>query len=583
MKDFLRNFKVPIILGGCAVIAIIATLIVVTGGFSSDYGLYITSVYGSVSVTNSDNVTAPVSGDILKNGDVITIGEKSSCTLAYKGKKNSEKNYLVAGANTQLVISSEFNGKSDGEIFLRNGSVIANFADKDHSSIKLRTADSLITTAESVSKISYSTNEFMSYTDLYTFMGSSEIQLYDALGNPVNNAELQIQKKWGRVVSEDGPSFEALNLDIDLNELTAFDLKTLLTIAAIIGEDFPYTAAELKAVYDTKSDDSDGISVDEQVTEPTETTASDGIDNSDMIQTAEPVVTTAPPPTETTLPGHTTTAAPVVTTAPPATTTESTTTVTASNNTYHTVTIIIDSEETIQEVLHGQNAEKPADPDIEGLTFIGWDGSFENVTEDRIIKAMFSEIISDETTTNETLMHTVTVVIGNKSNTILVEHGKSADLPTTLNIEGYIFKGWDKEYTNITSDITITAILERAVHTVTFVIGSDTFTVEADHGGSVLPPYIPSVDSDGNRFVGWDRQLDNIIMDTTITAVFADSNYHTVTFIIDGQFYSVKVKDGETAAPPYWPITDSNGNKFLGWDKSLENITSDITITAYYG
>lgn len=584
MKDFLKNFKIPLILGGCALAAIAITLAIITGGGSGSYGLYISSANGSVSVTNSDVVTNSAIGDRLKSGDILTVGEDSSCTLAYKGKKNSEQNYFVLGENSQIVVSNDFNGKENGEIFLRSGSLIGNFAGEDHSSINVRTADTMITTDKSVVKIAYKTDEFISYTDLYTFMGDNTIQLYDEAGSPVNNAELQIEKKWGQMVSEDGPYFEGLNLDFSLEELSAFDLKTLITIATVIGEDFPYSAEELKAAYDIRS-------VDEEEVPATETQTEAVSDTSDSIQTAEPIVTSAPP-TETTLPGHTTAAPqPVVTaatTAAPTTQAPATETAapseTSSDNSgvYHTVTIIIDGEETIQEIAHGENAVKPEDPNIEGLTFIGWDGSFENITEDRVITAMFDEFAAG-TTGSSGNTHTVTVVIGNRSNTIIVEHGKSADLPATLDIDGYVFRGWDKDFTNITSDITITAILEPAgTHTVTFVIGSDRFDVEVEHGSSVLPPYIPSTDSSGNRFVGWDKSLDNIVMDTTITAVFADGEYHTVTFIIDGQFYSVRVRDGETAVPPFDPIVDSNGNRFVGWDKELTNIKSDITITAYY-
>lgn len=577
MKEFFKNFKIPIILGGCALIAIVATLLVITGGGGGGYGLYLSSANGSVSVTNSDVVTDSAIGDKLKNGDIITVGADSSCTLAYKGRKNSEQNYLVLGENSQIVVSGDFDGKTENnDLFLRSGSVIGNFAGEDRSPLCVRTSDAMITTVRSVSKISYSTDEFTSYTDLYTFMGGNTIQLYDEMGNPVNNAELQIEKRWGQVASKDGPYFESLNLEFDLDKLTAFDLKTLISIANVIGEDFPYTVEELKAAYDAKG----GDEPEETETTTTETTS----DSSNDIQTAEPIETSAPP-TETTLPGHTT-AAPQTTTQAPATTQPPVTETTAAeqttaNGVTHTVTVIIDGEETIQEIAHGEDAVKPEDPDIEGLTFIGWDGSFENITEDRIITAMFDEFVTE--TSASGLTHTVTVVIGNRSNTLTVEHGKSANLPNTLNIEGYVFKGWDKDFTNITEDITITAILEPVTtHTVTFVIENDTFPVQTEHGGSVLPPFIPTADSKGNRFVGWDKSLSNIVNDTTITAVFATGEYHTVTFIIDGQFYSVSVPDGGTAEPPFWPVTDTNGNRFTNWDRSLDNITSDVTITAYF-
>lgn len=581
MKEIFKNYKIPIILGGCAIVVLILTLILVTGGFSSKYGLYISSAYGTVSVTTADNTTAYTTGTQLNEGDIITVGSNSSCTLAYKGKKNSEDNYIVLGAESQAVVMDKFDGKDDNELFLRSGTAIANFADEDKSSVIIRTADSSITTAKSVSKISYYTNEFMSYTDLYTFMGTTKVQLYDSIGNPVNNPEMQIEKKWGRIVSENGPSFEALNLDIDLNELSAFDLKTLITIANIVGDSFPYTPAELKAVYDTKADDSNGISIEQQTEIITQPVVTEPVDTSDTIQTAVPIVTTNPPPTETTLPGQTTKPRPTEATTSKATT---------QSNVYHFVTIIIDGEETIQEVRHGGNAEKPADPQVDGLVFIGWDGSFENITEDTVITAMFEEAFgngngnnNNNNNNNDTLVHNVTVVIADKTTTIQVVHGQSANLPLTLNLDGYVFMGWDKDYTNITSDVTITAILKKNIHTVTFVVEDSKFTVEVEHGGDALPTYVPIADSKGNQFVRWDKSLNNITMDTTITAVFNSGSFHTVTFIIDNEFYTVMVEDGGTAVPPFQPITNSYGAPFLMWDRDLTNITGDVTITAYYG
>ncbi len=580
MKDFLKNYKIPIILGGLALVAVIATIIVITGGASSKSGLYIRSVSGSVTVTNGDVSENAVNGVKLNQSDVITVGADSSCTIAYQGKKNSDDNYLIVCPDTQVLVSDEFNGKDNGEMFIRNGTIIGNFAGEDKASVIVRTPDSTVTLEKSVAKISYYTNEFISYTDLYTFMGSNNIQLYDSLRNPVNSPEFQIQQKWGRVVSENDPSFEALNLDFDLSELTAFDLRNLITIAQLIGDDFPYRPGELQAALDSKGEDNSTAPL---VSEP----PASETDNSGTIQTAEPIVTeTSAPAIETTLPGQTTTAVHVITTAPTAATTappqtqQSSSAQSQGGQRTHIVTIVIDGEETIQEVPHGGNAVQPEDPVIEGYTFIGWDRSFENITEDVVITALFNENLQSDSD----IFHTVTIVIGNNITTQIVPHGQSADLPSNIEVAGYVFRGWDKDFSNITSDITITAILEKTItHTVTFVVEGQTYTAQAEHNGSVIPPYIPTYDSNGNRFIGWDKSLANIMNDVTITAVFANDNYHTVTFIIDNEFYSVKVADGDTAIPPFWPVSDSSGNIFIGWDRSCENITSDVTITAIYG
>lgn len=602
MKDFLKNFKLPLILGGCAIIAVLATLIIVTGGFSGGYGLYITGAYGSVSVTSSDVSAAAASGDAIKEGDVVTVGENSYCTIAYQGKKNSQNNNFTLGSNSQIVISNAFDGKNDGELFLRCGTLIGNFNDDDKSSINVRTADSMISLKKSVAKISYYTNEFMSYTDIYTIMGQNKIQLYDAAGNPFNKPELQAFSKWeqpacGRIIaSDDGPLFDFLNLKLSINELSVFDLKQLLTISALIEEGFPYSKEELRAVYEEKGGDEASTPPPQTETEPPFVTEPTDSILETPVQTAEPIDTT-PPPTQTTLPNQTTarpwSQAPsstnATTTQPPVTTIstaentdllqpdDDTPSQGDDNNTYHFVTVIINGEETLQEVAHGGNAVKPADPVIDGLTFIGWDKSFENITQDTVITALFKETSGNSTT------HTVTVVIDGRSNTIVVEHGQSANLPTTLNVEGYIFKGWDKDFTNITQDVTITAILEpqNQAHTVTFVINGQSYPVQVEHGGTAVPPYIPDEKSTG--FIGWDKSLNNITGDTTITAVFSAKSSHTVTFMIDGHSYAVTVEDGATVEPPFTPTTDASGRRFIGWDRgSLSNITSDTIIMAIF-
>ncbi len=587
MKDFLKNFKIPLILGGLALAAVIATIIIITGGISSDAGLYITAASGSVSITNSnsDSNESAATGTALKTGDVITIGDDSSCTITYKGRKNSEDNYIILGANTQAVVSGEFNGRDDGELFIRNGSVLANCAGKSRSGIIVRTSDSTITLKDSVAKVSYYTNEFSSYTELYTFMGNNVIQLYDQLGNTINSPEYQYQQTWGRIISDEMPYFQNLNNSFDLKELTVSDLRNLITIANLIGDDFPYTVSEIKAAIEEKGED---VSEPEpSVSEPPSE------DNSGTIQTAEPIETTAPsettpPPTATTLPGYTT-AAPQ--TQPPARTETTTTTAaphsetTTAERTVHIVTVVIDGEETIQEVLHGDNAVKPADPVIDGLTFVGWDKSFENITADTTITAIFQEIPSGNTGGNNDKFHTVTIVIGDSTEIKIVGDGQSAELPSSVSVPGYIFRGWDKDFTNITSDITITAILEKTgTHTVTFVVEGVSYPVQVDHGGNAEPPVFPTQDSNGNRFIGWDRDFKNITSDTTVTAIFEEGAvYHNVTFIIDNQFYYQKVKDGEAAVPPFIPNTDSSNNKFIGWDKDFSRITADTEITAIYG
>lgn len=577
---------IPVITGVLALAAVIVVIVLFSGA-GGDAGLYISDASGSVSITGSDSAsTAAGAGEALRQGDIITVGENSSCKITYKSKKNAQDNYIAAAPGTQLVINSDFNGKSDGEIYLNRGSLICNLAGDSKADILIRTADTMFYPADTVSKAAYTTDGFSSYTDVYTFMGSSRIQLYDAQGNAVNGMELLIDKHSGRVTTNElGPEFAYLNIEFPLDELTAFDLKQLITIASLL-DDFPYTVEELKAAYDKKN------------TEPADVTETSGTTvTSEDIQNPEPIVTesttspidieppsTAPKPVTTTAAPdtqapQTTTAAPQTTTAAPQTTEdtglEDDDTV---NSSTCTVVIIVNGEETIQEVEYGGTAEKPSVPEIPGKKFIGWDKSFENITSDTVITAIFEDTASNK------VYHTVTLVIADKQTTLQVEDGQAAPIPSTVNIEGYDFLGWDKDFSRVTSDMTVTAVLspKQTTFTVTFMISGIPYTQTVIRNGTAIPPFTPDTDINGNKFVGWDKSLTNITADTTITAVFGQSEY-TVTFMIDGVAYPVKVKSGEDAVPPFTPLMDSQGRSFIGWSGNYLAVSSDVVITAVFG
>ncbi|MDE6132830.1 MAG: hypothetical protein K2G04_05595, partial [Oscillospiraceae bacterium] len=105
------------------------------------------------------------------------------------------------------------------------------------------------------------------------------------------------------------------------------------------------------------------------------------------------------------------------------------------------------------------------------------------------------------------------------------------------------------------------------------------YPVQVEHGGTAVPPYIPE---SSTGFIGWDKTLTNITGDITVTAVFSVTKpSHTVTFMIDGSSYTVTVEDGATVEPPFTPESTAT-KRFVGWDRSLSNITSDTIIMAVF-
>ncbi|MDR0942949.1 MAG: InlB B-repeat-containing protein [Ruminococcus sp.] len=587
----MSNLRTPIIAASIAIAAVIITIVVlVTGGNPS--GIYVSNVIGSVSIADNKGGGNASADLMLAQGDIITVGPDSSCTITYRGRDNSEENYIVVDSNSQIIVNSKFSGNNSGELFLNRGTVITNLVGDSKGEVSIRTANAMVYVQKTVSKVAYYEKDGRSYTDIVDFMGNSTLQLYDVSGNTFGSLEPLLEKRAALIITgDDIPYFEYLNLEFSLSVLTASDLKSIITVAQLEGELFPYPIDILREAYTAAAGTPLPPLPDQSITSEPIITATP-LETLPIETTTPPAVTEAPPNTKLTVP----TLAPP-TTRPPATTAAAATTVDSSR--MLTVILAVGDDESIYEVPYGGALEKPDDPVLDGFTFTGWDRGFTNITEDCTITAQFSDgggfpILDPEPSNgsgDDTLTHTVTVVVAGRSTTVQVVDGESAKLQTNLQIDGYRFLGWDKDFSAIYEDTTITAILEpintpsttQGPFTVTFIIDGIQYPVEVAYGGSAIPPFYPSPDSFGNEFTGWDKPTSNITANTTITAVYAESTQiYTVTFNINGMLYDVQVREGEAATPPFTPTSDMLGRTFTGWDKSLLNIRADQLITAQY-
>ena len=109
---------------------------------------------------------------------------------------------------------------------------------------------------------------------------------------------------------------------------------------------------------------------------------------------------------------------------------------------------------------------------------------------------------------------------GTTLKTQIVDSGSSATAPSNPSRDGYTFTGWDKTFTNVTSDLTVTAQYSIKQYTVTFKDwdGSTIITRTVNHGSSATAPSDPN--RDGYNFIGWDKAFNNVISDLTITAQY---------------------------------------------------------------
>ena len=225
-----------------------------------------------------------------------------------------------------------------------------------------------------------------------------------------------------------------------------------------------------------------------------------------------------------------------------------------------------------QEVQYGGAATAPANPTRTGYTFTGWDKAFTNIMADLVVTAQYE-------------INTYTVTFKDWDGTVLktqeVQYGGDAEAPADPTRVGYTFTGWDKEFTNITADLVVTAQYEINTYTVTFKDWDGTVlkTQEVQHGGDAEAPADPT--RTGYTFTGWDKAFTNIMADLVVTAQY-EINTYTVTFKDwDGTVLKTQeVQHGGDAEAPADPTRV--GYTFTGWDKAFTNITADLVVTAQY-
>lgn len=129
--------------------------------------------------------------------------------------------------------------------------------------------------------------------------------------------------------------------------------------------------------------------------------------------------------------------------------------------------------------------------------------------------------------------------------TMTVKSGGNAVPPAEPIREGYVFAGWNGSYTNITADITLVAqyIPEKAMsYTVTFLDYDGTVlkTQKVEKGQNALAPDAPI--REGFEFSGWDKSFDNVTKNLTVTAQYEEIISDGATITID----NVTAKAGDT-------------------------------------
>lgn len=163
-----------------------------------------------------------------------------------------------------------------------------------------------------------------------------------------------------------------------------------------------------------------------------------------------------------------------------------------------------------------------------------------------------------------------------------VRHGDTVTAPEVSEKYGKTFIGWDKKFDNVTSDLTINAVYDVDKFTVTFKDGEkvlETQTVEYE-AAATAPDIARLSPPEGMHFAKWDKDFSKVTEDIEVSAVY-ELNVYTVIFK-NGEttLKTEMVKHGFAATAPN--VFDTPTAKFVGWDKSFDNVTSDLTVNAKF-
>lgn len=180
--------------------------------------------------------------------------------------------------------------------------------------------------------------------------------------------------------------------------------------------------------------------------------------------------------------------------------------------------------------------------------------------------------------------YTVTFMDGEKvlATFTNVTHGDTVTAPEVPEKDGKTFSKWDKDFSKVTSDLTINAVYDVDTFTVTFKDGEkvlETQTVEYE-AAATAPDTARLSPPEGMHFAKWDKDFSKVTEDIEVSAVY-ELNEYTVTFK-NGEttLKTEMVKHGFAATPPN--VFNTATKKFVGWDKSFDNVTSDLIVNAKF-
>ena len=164
-----------------------------------------------------------------------------------------------------------------------------------------------------------------------------------------------------------------------------------------------------------------------------------------------------------------------------------------------------------------------------------------------------------------------------------VAYDSNAVAPEVPAFEGYRFDGWDKEFTNVQSDLIVNAKMTAVVEYCIIALGETKCdTVPADT--SITTPVVPS--NEDSTCTEWTANGETFTAESFTASEVPElvakchANAFDVKFVafdtvlVDSQ----RVAYDSNAVAPEDPVFE--GYRFDGWDKEFTNVQSDLTVNA---
>lgn len=284
-------------------------------------------------------------------------------------------------------------------------------------------------------------------------------------------------------------------------------------------------------------------------------------------------------------------------------------------------------------ILYGESAVAPdtvVKVEEDGFTyeFIGWDKTFDSITENTVVNAQFKQIA-----------HTYTIQYVNWDGTVLftdyVESGQASVYPEENgtptrkpnDMHTYVFEGWTNsdDLANVTHSFVTYAQYQEIIrtYTVTFIFGHNQevvidgvpygtdLTDNSNEFGKQVPTNVEKASTAQYdfTFIDWNKYFGYVSQDMTIEAIYKETiRKYVITFINDGT--TVKTQEvayGQCPTAPElsaykqdnvqykytylgWGIVDGstsndyveNRDDFVAIDVNATAIEGELTYTAIY-